>query len=253
MGKLSRIEIQMALEKIIKKYDEYCYRFFKHPGLKSAFEDRYFLALKQRLDMQKFLATEISVIGELIGKEEARLNWDVPSGTPVKKESFADRVMKEHGKKIEKYPDVRIHKDANPDVRRLLGALQMLDHKYMPLLQDALKNTNFSFNTQVMLNLDSELRYLSSADEDGVSSKLTRYKGLFNRFPRDYKSIENEEKAYIMAASFFLHDLQDILERVGLGRISLSSNEQEKLNRARAYIDGVIGDFRLKDLQRKNF
>ena len=129
----------------------------------------------------------------------------------------------------------------------------MLDDKYMPLLQDALKNTNFSFNTQVMLNLDSELRYLSSADEDGVSSKLTRYKGLFNRFPRDYKSIDNEEKAYIMAASFFLHDLQDILDRAGLGRISLNSNEQEKLNQTRAYLDGIIEDFRLKDLKRKNF
>ena len=254
-GKLTRVEIDLAIDKIIKKYDEYCYRFFKHPKLKAAFEDRYFLALKKGLDMQRFLAAEIDVINQLIRKEEARLQEEplAVQEAPVKKESIADRVLRENRKKIEKYPDVRIHKDANPEVRRLLGALNELDERYMPLLADALANSNYSMNTQAMQNIESELRFLSSVGDDGVSPKLTRYLALFNRFPRDYKAIDTEEKKFILSASFLLHDLQDILSQVRAGYTPLSGQAQEKLARVLAQIDGIIEDFRLKDLKRKNF
>jgi hypothetical protein len=254
-GKLTRIEIDLAIDKIIKKYDEYCYRFFKSPKLKAAFEDRYFLALKKGLDMQRFLAAEIDVIDQLLRKEEARLQEEPArvEQAPTRKESIADRVLRENRRKIEKYPDVRIHKDANPEVRRLLGALGELDERYMPLLADALANTNYSMNTQAMQNIESELRFLSSVGPDGICPKLTRYLALFNRFPRDYKAIDTEEKKFILSASFLLHDLQDILDQVRGGYTPLGRQAQEKLSRVLVQVTGIIDDFRLRDLKRKNF
>ncbi|HUV06514.1 MAG TPA: hypothetical protein VMX75_02220, partial [Spirochaetia bacterium] len=199
--KLSPEETELALTKIIKKYDEYIYRFFKLPKVKTAFEERYFSVIKNGLDMARFLSMEISVIEELIKKEEDKLITEIaPQQKTEKKEGYADRVLKELKAKIEKYPEIRIHKDANPEIRRLLGALGDLDKKYMPPLQDALKNTNYAFNTQIMMNLDAQLRSLSGGLE-GIPARLTRYLTQLNVFPRDYKSLDREEKAYILEAS----------------------------------------------------
>ena len=249
--KLTRAEIELALEKILKRYDEYIYRFFKSPRLKTAFEERYFSAVRNGLDLGQFLAVEVGVIEELLKKEDDNLNQQPVSTERRKREDFADRILKELQAKIEKYSDIPVHKAANPEIRRLVGALNELDHKYMPELQDALKNTNYAFNSQVMMSLDSQLRSLSSSGTDPVPARLTRYLTLMSVFPRDYKAVDREEKAFILEASFFLHDLLDILTQVKSDYTPMSKSEAEKLKSVTSYVEGVIEDFRLKDFKRK--
>ena len=254
MGKLTRAEIDNAIEKIVKRYDEYVYRFFKSPKLKTAFEGRYFSAVKNNMDMERFLSAEIEVIEQILKTEEDNLSKEIaPAPQETKKEDFADQVVKELRVKIEKYPAIRIHKDANPEIRHLLGALNELEGDFTPPLQDALKNTNYAFNTQTMMNLDAQLRSLSSIGSDGVSSRLTRYFNLMNHFPRDYQAIDREEKSFIMEVSFFLHDLYDILTQVNTEYRPMTKSEKENLKKVMTYLEGLIDDFRLKDFKRKNF
>jgi hypothetical protein len=250
-ARLSRDEIQLALDKILKKYDDYIYRYFKPPGLKSAFEERYFTALRKGMDMESFLSAEIGAIEELLGKEEDRINAQQAQGAT--EESFGDKVLRQLSQKIEKYPDIRIHKDANPEIRRFLGALNELHNVYMPLLQESLVNTSYGYNSSIMTNLESRLHWLSVVDQDGVSHSLSRYLTLFNTFPRDYAAIDHEEKAFIMEAAFFLHDLSDIISEVQSEYNPLTKGEKDRLARVGTYIDGIIEDFRIKDLKRKNF
>jgi hypothetical protein len=250
--RISRAEIDLALEKILKRYDEYIYRFFKSPRLKTAFEERYFSAVRNGLDLAQFLSVEIGVIEELLKKEEDKLNQQPVSSGSAKKEDFADRILKELQARIEKYPDIRVHKAANPEIRRLVGALNDLDQRYMPELQDALKNTNYSFNSQVMMTLDAQLRSFCSLVQDGVPARLTRYITLLNVFPRDYKAVDREEKSFILEASFFLHDLLDILTQAGSDYFPITKIEIDKLRRVTNYVEGVIEDFRLKDFKRKS-
>jgi hypothetical protein len=249
--KLTRAEIELALEKILKRYDEYIYRFFKSPRLKTSFEERYFSAVRNGLDLGQFLAVEVGVIEELLKKEEDKLNQQPVSRENRKREDFADRVLKELQAKIEKYADTPVHKTANPEIRRLVGALNELDQKYMPELQDALKNTNYAFNSQVMMALDSQLRSLTSSGTDPVPARLTRYLTLMGVFPRDYKAVDREEKAFILEASFFLHDLLDILTQVKSDYTRMTADEAEKLEDVTSYVEGVIEDFRLKDFKRR--
>jgi hypothetical protein len=251
--KLTKVEIELALEKILKRYDEYIYRFFKSPRLKISFEERYFSAVRNGFDLASFLAVEAGVIEELLKKEDAALNREVPKGSSgVKKEGFADRVLKELTARIEKYPEVFVHRDANPEISRLVGALTDLDQRYLPDLQDALKNTNYAFNSQVMMSMDAQLRSLAGQGREGSPPQLTRYLTLLNVFPRDYKAIDREEKAYILETSFFLHDFLDILEQVQSDYTQLSDREGQRLKKVMSYIRGVIEDFRLKDFKRKN-
>jgi hypothetical protein len=250
-AKLNRVEVELAIEKILKRYDEYIYRFFKSPRLKTAFEERYFSAVRNGLDLSRFLAVEISVIEELIKKEEANLQKE-PVRTAAPRKDFADKVLEKLRERIEKYPDVRVHKDANPEVRRLVGALSDLDQSFMPDLHDALKNTNYSFNSQVMMNLDSQLRSICRSSNEAVPQRLTRYVTLLNVFPRDYKAIDCEEKAYILESSFFLHDLLDILMQVRSDYEGLDDRERSKLETVVRKLEGIIEDFRLKDFKRRS-
>jgi hypothetical protein len=121
----------------------------------------------------------------------------------------------------------------------------------MPDLQDALKNTNYAFNSQVMMALDAQLRSLSSSGSDPVPARLTRYITLLNVFPRDYKAVDREEKAFILEASFFLHDLLDILTQVKSDYTPMTRVEADKLKSVTSYVEGVVEDFRLKDFKRK--
>ena len=246
-------EISSAVKKIREKYDEYIYKYFKPKTLKGAFEERYINALKSNVDISSFLLAEISVIEELIAREEKRVLQDPlrrkePS-TP--KKSFADRVLEENMKRIEKYEDVGIHPDANIEVRRLLGALNELDIKYWGALAGVLRNTAYSMNSPGMINLESQLRYLGNLTDTGVPQRLERYLSMLNAFPRDYHAIDREEKEYILEVSFFLHDLMDILDVVYENYQDVSNIDLEDLKRIMDFVNGIIEDFRLKNLKRK--
>ncbi len=78
--------------------------------------------------------------------------------------TIADRILEENRKRIEKYPAVAFHRDAGEEVRRLLGALDALAQDHWPELAGALRTTGYSMTSLDMLNLDSQLRYLSSMD-----------------------------------------------------------------------------------------
>jgi hypothetical protein len=250
--RLTRTEIELALDKILKRYDEYIYRFFKSAKLKTAFEERYFSAVRNGMDLGQFLSIEVGVIEELLKKADDKLNQEPISTGSTKREGFADKVIKELQAKIEKYSDIRVHNNANPEVRRLVGAINDLDQKYMPELQDALKNTNYAFNSQIMMSLDSQLRSFTSSGNDLVPARLTRYITLMNVFPRDYHAVDREEKSFILEASFFLHDLLDILTQVKSDYKLLTTIEADKLKRVTSYVEGVIEDFRLKDFKRRS-
>jgi len=246
-------EIADAVKKIREKYDEYIYKYFKPKTLKGAFEERYLNALKSKVDISSFLLAEISVIEELIAREEERVarNPLKKKEPATQKKGFADRILEENMKRIEKYEDVAIHPDANIEVRRLLGALNELDVKYWGPLAGVLRNTAYSMNSPGMINLESQLRYLGNLTDTGVPQRLERYLSMLRAFPRDYHAIDREEKEYILEVSFFLHDLMDILDIVCESYQDTESVNLEELKMIMNFIEGIIEDFRLKELKRK--
>ncbi len=252
--KLTPGEISAAVKRIREKYDEYIYKYFKPKTLRGAFEERYLDALKRNVDISSFLLAEISAIEELIAKEEERVARNpFKRITPQRetKKGFADKIMEEHAKKIEKYDNIDIHPDANPEVCRLLGALNELDIKYWGPLTVVLRNTSYSMNSPGMINMESQLRYLGNLTDAGVPQRLERYLGLLRAFPRDYHAIDREEKEYILEVSFFLHDLKDVLDVVYENYQNVEIINLKDLETIMDFVDGIIEDFRLKELKRK--
>lgn len=249
--KLTPGEITNVVEKIRRKYDEYISKFFRPRSLRESFEGRYIRALRAKQDISSFLIAEISAIEELIKREEERVALGPVKPEGPKAPDIADKILEENRKRIEKYADAPFHKDASEEVRRLVGALNTLAEESWPELAGALRNTGYSMNSIDMLNLDSQLRYLSSQDRDEVPQFLVRLVAQLRKFPRNYAAIEREEKEYILEAAFFLNDLFSIIERVKRVYTDLSGEEKRALDSVLLNVWGVIVDFRLKDFKRK--
>jgi hypothetical protein len=250
--KLTPGEITICVEKIRRKYDEYIAKFFKPKTLRQAFESRYIRALRAKLDVSSFLLAEISAIDELIKREEQRVMLGpVRPAAEEKEESFADRVLEENRKRIEKYPDVPFHPDARDEVRRLVGALAELEKNRWQEIGAALQDTMYSTSSSEMLSLDSQLRYLVPSAREEIPQYCIRLVTELRKFPRNYPSIDREEKDFILEAAFFLNDLFTVLERVKRVYTEMEEERKRTVEEALAYVWGVIGDFRLKEFKRK--
>jgi hypothetical protein len=252
LEKLTPQEISRAVEKIRQRYDQYIYKFFKPKTLKDAFEDRYIAALKSGTDVSMFLMAEISAVEELLRREEERLVSDQPA-EPAK-ESIAekvDRIVIEQQERIRKYPEVPFHPVASEELRRLLGALGVLEDKHWESLGRVLQNTTYYRSSLTMTQLEGKLRDLASRASGGAPPALSRYLYHANRFPRNYLAIDREEKEYILESAFFLHELNDILVRVSENYPQMAPAAREGLHGVRDYVQGIIRDFRLKELKRR--
>jgi hypothetical protein len=230
--KLSPEEISEVVAKIRSKYQFYCKTFFKSSRLKEEFEYRYLSTLKKGHDISNFLLAEISVIEELIRKEE-------------------DRIIQENLEKINKYPKLTIHKDANDEIKYLSGALNEIYEKQLSVLHGIFRHIEGNSNVKLVENQESRLRVLAYGGKTLIPSQLSRYFAYLNRFPRDYRAIEWEEKEYILESAFLLHDIFDTLSSILETTSTLPKNEQRQLMDIIAYIKGIIDDFRLKEFKRK--
>jgi hypothetical protein len=252
LEKLSPDEITKVVAKIRERYDEYIFKYFKPQTVKFAFEERYAEVLQKRMDISSFLMAEIEAIQELIKREEAK----VRSGSHAEegRESLTDRVERiyqENMEKIRKYPEIEIHPTANEEIKRLVGALNTLDSEYWPQMLEILRNTTYSRGSMTMVNMEGKLRYLGSPGVDRVPGALSRYLYQLNRFPRDYPAIDREEKEYILESAFFLHDLNEILERALANYPRLLEEQKQGLRQIQQYVTGMIQDFRVRDLKRQ--
>jgi hypothetical protein len=248
--KLTPGEISSSMEKIRKRYDEYISKFFKPKSLREAFEGRYIRALRAGIDISSFLIAEISAIEELISRGEQRVMAGPPRAAE-KEPSFADRILEENRKRIEKYPDVTFHNDAGEEVRRLVGALSVLEKDHWPDLTTALRDTMYAMNSAEMLALDSQLRFLASTNREEIPQFLTRLVAQLGKFPRNYAAIDREEKEYILEAGFFLNDLFTVLERVQRVYTEMGAQEKRILDAKMSLVWELINDFRLKDFKRR--
>ena len=254
MRKLTPEEIKATVAKIRDKYDEYIRRYVKAKNVRIAFEDRYLEALRHGVDISSFLIAEIGAVEELIRREEARLagpaervGGDEPAYTP----SATDEILEKQRKMIVGYRNVPFHRDADEEVKRMLGALSTLLAVHWVPLQEALRETAYSSHSNLMSRLDHELRHLGSEVRDEVSPALTHYVLQLKSFPRDTRSLEREEKSYLLASSFLLHELEDLLNRVSEAYAALGEDNLRVVRAALSFVSGIIDNFRLRHLKRR--
>lgn len=254
-AKLTDTEIRETVEKIRQQYADYMVRFLKPREALAAFEDRYIEAMRARMDLTLFLFAERGVIKELIEKEEEREREEQERKlkTVAKRKenkSIADRVLEEHRRMIAKYPPLAIHNDGSEELQKLYGAIGAVEREFWPDIEGFMRKAYTSFTSPRDM-LESHMLQLCRLNTEGIPPRLTRYKSLFDRFPRNYPEIEKEEKKCIVDAAHLLHSFETTFKEL-FSSEKLAIQERQKVEEMADYVHSVIKDFRLKELKPTN-
>lgn len=251
---LSDEEVEQAIRKIRQLYDDYIITFTKPFRLKNLFEDRYFEARKSRIDLTRFVLAELEVIRKLkrreeerlIEREEKRFKKRASGGSAV---GLADRVLEQHRKQIERYPDLPMDTRASYEIAKLFGALDLFEKQYWPPLESVLRRVYPS--TYANPRIDLEPRIYALCPGAGKSPPIiSRYDALLLRMPRGRNDVEWEEKRLVVEAAFLLHHLSSVI--AGLPAEDISDEDRKTVEMVREFVHILIADFRLKDLKPAN-
>lgn len=251
---LSEEEIEQAIKKIRRLYDDYIVTFLKPFRRKEEFEDRYLEARKQRIDLTRFVLAELEVVRllkqqaeeKLIHEEERRFKKRAVRRQPL---DLADRVLEQQRKQIERYPDLPMDARASYEIRKLFGALDSFEREYWPPFETLLRRIYPSFYANPRVELEPRI-YALCPGAGSSPPILSRYEALLLRVPRSHNDVEWEEKRLVLEAAFFLHHFLKVVD--GLPMEECSETEREMVEKTREYVHILITDFRLKDLKPAN-
>ena len=252
---LSEEEVEQAIRKIRALYDEYIISFTKPFRLKNEFEDRYFEARKSRIDLTRFVLAELEVIRQLKKREEEKLleaeekRFKRRARAKAQTLNLADRVLEQHRKQIEKYPELPMDARASYEIKKLFGALNLFEKEYWPPIESLLRHIYTSHYANPRVDLEPRI-YALCPGAGSSPPILSRYEALLLRIPRSMNDVEWEEKRLVLEAAFLLHAVDRVLEALPLE--DCTDDERAIVEKARDFVHILITDFRLKDLKPEN-
>lgn len=238
-----------ALKKIRKGYNDYIVTYMKTPRAKEDFERRYFIAAKYKDDMARFLKTEIEILNDLVLREEEAHREK--KRTEQLKESrriryknggFADRILQQLEDKIKSYPDADITDEASMEIKKLYGAIQLLESQHWNTICRFIRELN---------SLDRSIERLenilwSLVPRAGKSpAALDRYLFLLSRDEPDLQAIAIEEQECMKKAAFFLNEL---LQIYNMNREQLIPESPSEVSFH--FINQMVFNFRLFDIKK---
>jgi hypothetical protein len=251
--RLSDSEIRSTVEKIRKRYGDYMVQFIKDRTALDAFEDRYIDVMRARMHLALFLHAEMTVVEDLIRKEQDLINEEQQRVISTRKKrekqkSLADRVFAEHKKRIAKYPPLQVHNEASEEIERLFGCMNTVEREIWPEVEKLMRQSYTSLVTSPRSRLEERIITLCRPATGGVPPRLSRYQTLFSWTPRNAMEIEKEAKKCLLDVAFFLHDLADVLKEMR-GSPNLQSRDKEMVDKLSIYVHTLLDDFRLKDFK----
>jgi len=260
-------KVDNLLKEIRGDYENLIMNFHRPESLRTQFELRYHDAVEYRINLLDFLSAEKAAVKTLHERAEGSeaektakntRKKSVPLRSPQVRDvevegeriSYADRLLKEFAERIEKYPEIIIHPDAALEMKKLFGALSCIEKDYWGTIDRILRSQNGSKRFRDSIDLEPEINRMCSAGLDGLPNALGTYYRLLERLPREYNEVEREEKRCLVDAAGLLKRMQMEIIRAFDGGTSLDEDEKNRLGDAKAYIEGMLNDFRLKDLAR---
>jgi len=251
---LSEEEVERAVGKIRRMYDDYIVTYLKSFMLKEAFEDRYLLVRKQRIDLTRFVSDELEMIKSLIKDEEARsAQRDERRGSRKGRRrsvsEYADGLIEQYREQIAKYPDLPFDEKASYEIRKLLGALDLFEREYWPDLERVLRRLYPSYYSSPRLTLEPRIYNLTSG-AGRLPPGVSRYKALLMRLPRARVELEWEERRLMLEGAFLLHHLVETVVRVRAE--AGDDGDRAALERTQEYVHSMLSDFRLMEFKPSN-
>ncbi|MBI9102022.1 MAG: hypothetical protein JEY99_06365 [Spirochaetales bacterium] len=250
--RMKQEQIEEALDEIRKLYDHLIASHGKSPSLKDSFNERYYDAIRMRMDLPGFFRNENDAVkameADVLKEQQAKIDKeDSQAKNQVKKKDTAQKVWEENLKRIEKYPDYFFHDDANHDIVKLLGAMRSYESKHWQELAILFRASGTGRQMDTRMALELKWREFCEPAEDGLPSRIIKYRNLLSHYPREPKEVEWEERQILYDAARFLGALSDFIREFLLNeRLEISTLEKLKVKKDE--LDSILADFRLYDL-----
>ena len=257
--KLNEQEIESIINKIRNKYNDLIVTYMLSPRLKNHFEDRLYQVKRAGVNPERFFRDEIYNIKQIEQSEKDKLNKAANAerrkaerdkqsrNSREEKQDFADRIIDKIMKKIEKYPEIFIHENANPEIRKLFGTLIDFDSKYWTNYDRISKKYRAIKYNLSYTRLENSINEFSRIYKDDVPTRLIRYKTMLSSPFARIKDIEKEEKMAILEAAVLVNDLKNALGELD-DADHMSVNDFQDIADMKNYLENIKDDFRLNDL-----
>lgn len=226
--RLTDKEIDMILEKIKRKYEEYAKKYGKEFFSYKAFRERYYVFLRSKGDIQVFLYAEIQALEDRVKEIEEKIRKK-----KVQEEisNYFKSKEEEILSKIANYPELEgITDRARHEIKKLSGTIKVIYH----LLEEYfyLVKKEFQDEYRKCLNVfkDFVIKPFSGFFSDYINK-------ISNPFFKEYSVIEKMEQTLIKEWGIALNDIFFFLKN--------SDIANDEVNEFLDILDRIIKDFRL--------
>lgn len=239
---LSNKEIEELIKKLRIKYEQAA-RDYKNPGWFNleAFEDRLQMALRNRMNLEGFIFSEVANFEKIKDKCEEKLRAEKRNGD----DSFALRVNKiieENTARIQKYRDIVFHQYASPEMRHLYGALSDFTELYFSVLWQLLSDPS---HKNTVRRYEEQLSYLAVPRGSRNSKRIEDHILILSRGHHEDIEVEKDKNDYLKVSAFLLHEIINFTDALVSAR---NSEWENPLRFDKFYIEGeirrkIVGNF----------
>lgn len=248
----SQKDLEKRMDALRASYSAFIKKYQKGHVLIGSLDERYFEALRTRMDLVRFLTVEEAALkemeeGEAAGLRRAQDQKDELKLTERKKQNTAQRVWEEHQRRIEKYPSYGLHPEASSEVDKLLGALAAFEEGHWSALERTFRGLSHGRDMDTRVAMEMKWRDFCIPGTDGAPPRMAKYRTLLSRFPRDQKALEWEERQILYEAARFMGIMRNTLGEY-LNDPKLLEVDKDKVYSGQEALEGILIDFRLADL-----
>ena len=204
---LSEKEMDHLLKKLREKYKEHAKKY--NPGWFNleAFEDRFQMALRKRMNLEGFILAEITNFEKI--KEQYENNEKKKNDKPFTHQ--VNRIIEENTEKIRKYKRIQFHNLAGQEISYFYGALAEFALNYFSILWIIVKEADLR---HVLHRLEENLSYLAIPRGKKHPKRIEDHALILSR--RDIREIEIEKdkNEYLKMSAFLLHEIIEFTKKV---------------------------------------
>jgi len=255
-GKLTQKELERIVEKLRGQYEEnqkiYGPVYFNLKG----FNDRYLQALRNRIDLQTFVAAEVTALEELKKKVEKK----VRERKIRTEKSFTKKIEKmidDMAEKTRKYPAFFEESGLPEEFQRLCGGLQVFHDREWLMLGRLIEKNDLK-NSREHLEISEKIEKYFVHSRGSLSYVAEQFLSTERRdgYDKAHISILREAAVLLGDALTFLNGLKfiDPAEIIDLRPVSgvlapfNGRTRSEILQLIRKSLTDLTADFRLTDL-----
>ncbi len=200
---LTSEEINKLLLKLRERYSEYAGKYSPSWFNIEAFEERYLMAVQNRMNLEGFILAEISNFEKTREKYESKKKNRDFTGR-------VDRIMEENIERIRKYPEIDFHPLAGLEIKHFYGAISEFTVCYYSILWLLVKN--FEFRDRIEMTR-RKLDILALPQGNVHPRKINDHIYLLKQGAGSL-DIERDSSSYLRESAFILHDIIDMCDEI---------------------------------------